>query len=113
MAQSQGSDAFFEDRFDARNRVIEADQLDQHDRIRREQGEAGFVLQNLQFAEGLPAQAVDLLNQIIPAVLNFSTRFGIRLRDANHPVRFLNREAYEQETGNRLPSASTVEVFNE
>ena len=104
MGEPQGSDAFFEDRFDARNRVIEADQLDQHDRIRREQGEEVFVLQNLQFAEGLPAQAVDLLNQIIPAVLNFSTRFGIRLRDANHPVRFLNREAYEQETGNRLPS---------
>ncbi len=103
MAQSQGSDAFFEDRFDASKHTIKADQLDQHDQTRREAGEEVFVLQNLQFAAGLPAQVVELLNQIIPAVLNFSTRFGIKLRDANHPVRFLNRATYEQETGTKLP----------
>ena len=94
---------FFEERFGDFNRDLLEEQIQEYDRRKREQPfDKEFVLQNLHFSKELPEKATTLLQYLIPAILEFSAKLDIRLRNPQHQVRFLTAKEFQQETGINL-----------
>ncbi|MBF0280674.1 MAG: hypothetical protein HQM13_22970 [SAR324 cluster bacterium] len=96
---SSNDDDFLEDRFGEFNQALLEEQIREHDLQKNDTlFDKQFALNQLSFSEKIPQKVIAILKQLIIAILEFSGKEGLSLRDPNHQVRFLDVSSYEQET---------------
>ncbi len=98
-------DDFLEDRFGEFNQALLEEQIQAHD-LQKDGSffDKQYALNQLSFSEKIPDKVVSILKQLILAILEFSNKQGLSLRDPNHQIHFLDVASYEQETNKTIPA---------
>ncbi len=97
-------DDFLTDRFSEFNRTLLEEQIQAHDLDKPSSNfDKQYLLRQISFTPRIAPKLVAILKQLIPAILEFSARQGLVLRDQNHQIRFLDVASYEQETQRPIP----------
>lgn len=94
---------FLEDRFGEFNHALLEEQVREYDLQKEMTFDKQYALKQIYFSKSIPEKVIAILKPLILAILEFSARQGMVLRDPNHQVRFLDIASYEQEVGKPLP----------
>ncbi len=102
MVSPGNDDTFFEERFKTTHRKIDEARILEHDRQQAALSPT-LEIRHLHYSPGLGEETTTYLKKLVSSLLEFAAGYGLRLRDANHPVQFINRERYEAQSGSKLP----------
>ncbi|MBC8259024.1 MAG: hypothetical protein H8E38_08405 [SAR324 cluster bacterium] len=102
MKSFDSNDKAFEERFDPQLRTIGESHLQKHDEDKVQPPSSSFF--RLEFSKSIPAESKAFLQDSIPACIDFPGKFGLRIQNAGHILRFLDQHTYETEVGTALPS---------
>ncbi len=106
---NRNDDDFLADRFGEFNRALLEEQIREHDQQKSDSNfDEQHVLRQLHFAGKIPQKVASILKRLFVAILEFSAKQGLFLRDQNHQVRFLDIETYEQETNRPIPASVSL-----
>ncbi len=106
---SRNDDDFLADRFGEFNRSLLEEQIQEHDQHKNNfHFDEHHIVRQLYFAGKIPQKVSSILEKLFVAILEFSAKQGLFLRDQNHQVRFLDIASYEQETNRPIPASISL-----
>lgn len=106
MKSFGSNDKSFEERFNPKLRTIGETQFQKHDQNKGKTSTSHFF--RIEFSSSIPPEIKSFLCGKLFDILDFPDRFGLRVHNASHLLRFIDQATYEAEIGSTLPKTVSL-----